>query len=456
MPLSSFYGLPDPAQPPPPTAPTPALSDPTIPAGSPTTQSGAAPTPSPTPSPTPTPAPTPAPAQQTQAQILQNYIDNYWAPDRYQVLAKMGYYDPQANQNGGIPQPVPTGPGFPTPATPSTPATGASSSGAPSYVNTNDPLQAAVWAAYQKKGITPRDQSDFQYWIDRINQTGGWSNPGNQSYWLARMAQAAGGVGDYSGAPEAGSGGSGTGSGSGGITSGGVFTDPATANWEALLNKAVGQLQTPFTPQDLGPLEEYMRSYFKQLQGPAYTPEQTDLIQTQAIDPLTRQRDQTRQQIIERFAAQGMGPSSGPVQQALADLDRAYASTSTTARSNFATQAIGLQKQQQQLATQIGASLTGLENSQQGSNEARLLQAVGLLGQIPQLADSRLALANQTLNSGGLNPISLLGLQNQLSAQQLQNSQYNTGQANTYGYQSALQQQQFMAQLAQLISGLFT
>lgn len=74
----------------------------------------------------------------------------------------------------------------------------------PSYVNMNDPASAAVWKAFQTKGIQPRDQGDFQYWVDKINQTGGWGNQDNQNYWLSRMAQAQGGVGDYGGAPEGG------------------------------------------------------------------------------------------------------------------------------------------------------------------------------------------------------------------------------------------------------------
>jgi hypothetical protein len=75
----------------------------------------------------------------------------------------------------------------------------------PSFVNINDPVQEAVWAAFAQKNISPRDQGDFQYWVDKINQTGGWANPSNKSFWLSRMAQPQGGVGDYSGAPETGS-----------------------------------------------------------------------------------------------------------------------------------------------------------------------------------------------------------------------------------------------------------
>lgn len=72
--------------------------------------------------------------------------------------------------------------------------------GAPNlgYVNSGDPTQAAVLSAYQQKGITPRDQSDFQYWVDKINGTGGMGDTGNANYWTSRMAQGQGGVGDYS------------------------------------------------------------------------------------------------------------------------------------------------------------------------------------------------------------------------------------------------------------------
>jgi hypothetical protein len=71
------------------------------------------------------------------------------------------------------------------------------------------PAGAAVLSAFQTKGLQPRDQADLQYWVDKIAQTGGWDNPGNQSYWTQRMAQGQGGVGDYLERPEAGKGGTG-------------------------------------------------------------------------------------------------------------------------------------------------------------------------------------------------------------------------------------------------------
>jgi hypothetical protein len=71
----------------------------------------------------------------------------------------------------------------------------------PSYYNAQDPTQQAVWSAFQQKGIAPRDQQDFQYWTDKINQSGGlangYQNTGGSGTWAQRMASANGGVGDY-------------------------------------------------------------------------------------------------------------------------------------------------------------------------------------------------------------------------------------------------------------------
>ena len=66
-------------------------------------------------------------------------------------------------------------------------ATGASPS-------SGDPAEAAVRAAFAKKGLTP-SADDIAYWTGKITETGGWQNPGNQKYWLDRMANPTSGVG---------------------------------------------------------------------------------------------------------------------------------------------------------------------------------------------------------------------------------------------------------------------
>lgn len=97
---------------------------------------------------------------------------------------------------------------------------------APSYVNLQDPNALSVWQAFSAKGIQPRDQGDFQYWVDKMN-----SDP---SYnWKARMAQSQGGVGDYS---EGGGGG-------GSSASAQAGSSPDFSGLEALLQQQMSQSQ---------------------------------------------------------------------------------------------------------------------------------------------------------------------------------------------------------------------
>jgi hypothetical protein len=69
-----------------------------------------------------------------------------------------------------------------------------------------------------------------------------------------------------------------------------VFNDPATAPFEDLLNQRIGQLLQNWMPPDSQNTIDFLRNYQNRLTGAPYTDSQMDLIQTQAIDPLTRQR----------------------------------------------------------------------------------------------------------------------------------------------------------------------
>ena len=430
-------------------------------------------------------------ANKQYSDLYNNYYSNYWAPDRNAVLQSLQWNS--AGPNSQLAQQV-------YGAAPWSGQGGGTSGGQlPSYVNQNDPISAAVWKAFQQKGLSPRDQGDFQYWVDKINQTGGWT-PQNSSYWLSRMAQGQGGVGDYSGAPEAG-GGFGGALGGGGFQAAGVFSDPATKAWNTYLNQTVGTLSQPYQPQDAGQFQDYLRKYFQQLQtpqqpadtaayqdylrkymtqlqGPAYTPAEMELMQTQALDPLEQQRQAEIAQVYNRFAGLGQAASSGGVQQSINDINRRYDALRTQVQAGFANQAIGLTRQnaataaqvggtlmgyqqnqianalaQQNQAAQIGGALTGYEQSIAQNNEQRMLQALGLLGQVPQLADSRLALANSVLGQSAINPTQLLASLNSFNQTAQQGQAYAFDQ-NAY---NQLQQQKFWQMLANLFgkSGIF-
>lgn len=279
----------------------------------------------------------------------------------------------------------------------------ATATSAPSAPAGGSPFRQNILEAMAQAGITPSydagsGRGDVQYWENVINQGGGWS-----PYWADRIRNSA--QIDAQGAAQGG-----MGQPAGGFMgTGGIFDDPSTKAFENLINQRIGQLQTPFQNPDLQPAVDYLRQYFQQLQGPAFTPQQMDLMQTQQFDPLMQQRDQARQQIVQHFAAHGLGPDSGPVQQALLQSDQAYERLGTQARAGVASNAIGVQKQQQQQAASLGRLIAQLQQGQFNSQQGRQDQAVNLASIMPNLAWNRILGANaliQPVNAGSLfNPL---------------------------------------------------
>lgn len=236
---------------------------------------------------------------------------------------------------------------------------------------------------FASRGATPED---WAYWGPKL------TGPDSEYYLTQKLpyADALGGGGPV------------------GAAAGSTFSDPATQQWEQLLRSMVDKLNQPVNNPDFGPLTDYLRQYATKLQGPAYTPAQMDLQQTQALDPLERQRQATHQQIIQRFAARGMSPDSGIVQKAISDADNQFNQMRTQTQAGFANNAIGLDRQNAQQAGSVLSFLSQLQNSQAGLNENRGMQGVDLFSQIPAMADNRLRLALATMQPNTVNPASLL------------------------------------------------
>ncbi len=329
--------------------------------------------------------------------------------------------------------PVETSPGYPEPGQQQPEQSQAPAAQQPSYIwgnygNLNDFI-SGEWG----KGYTsPVDQN---YWQGVINK----NHPGGNidyDYWSKRLRGfGAGGsdvaqIGEYAGQNF----------GSlqqqhGGMTPGGagIFNTPALQNWENALNAAVGHLQTPQQNPAMPALTNYLNQYFQQLQGPAYTPAQMELQQTQSLEPLELQRAAMKQQATERLAAKGV--QGGIVEKTMQDIDRQFNQLRTRTQADFATQGINAEKQQHAQAAQVGASLAGLHNQQFGSDEARMLQALGLLQQVPQQANQNIALANGVLQQ--TNPVALM---QQYMNQSNQNQAYD---------------QNFWSNIGQILAGLF-
>jgi hypothetical protein len=211
----------------------------------------------------------------------------------------------------------------------------------------------------------------------------------------------------------------GAGGGSSGSPAGfqgtGVFSDPATSQYEKLLNSLISRMNTPYTPPDYQSTIDALKSYITRLNGPAYTPDQMALMQTQAFDPIMAARDQENQNIIARFAQQGMGPSSGPVQAAILANNQKFGQMGTTSRANVATGAIGQQNQNQMNAMALQAQIPTMETGLNTYNNQNAMQAAQYAGIIPQMAWSRLTGANGGLQQS--NPLSALQLMSNLQTQ---------------------------------------
>lgn len=244
---------------------------------------------------------------------------------------------------------------------------------------------ASIQQAAQAIGATVIDATRMRLPSGEIIDTRRDEEGANALQWLV-LGQGANAGNNYT---TPGTGGAGGAGGTGTSGHGTAFSDPATAEWEALLRQMVDRLNTPV---------------------PAAT---TELRDTQALDPLERQRQQQKQQESLRLSQRGIRPGDGIYDDAMRRIDEQFNQLRTRTQAGFA-------------------------NSDAQNAEQRQMQAVNLFAQIPQYQDARLRLAQGTMMD--VNPFNALNLMQQYQSMAQQNSQYNNAQ----------QQQLFMG-LSQLI-----
>lgn len=259
---------------------------------------------------------------------------------------------------------------------------------------------------YASRGVSPYPTS-VDYWTQKWNE---WGQKDPNYFWQ-RLSQAD----EFGGGGQASGGAPGAAPQGGGYAGGNPFDDPATKPFIDLLNQQISRLNTPYTPPDFQQAIDSLNGYLKTLQGPAYTPDQMGLMQTQVFDPVMQQRDQTRQQIIQHFAQQGVPPSSGIVQQALLQSDQNFEKLGTQQRANVANNAIGMQKQQFAQAAQLAPLIASLEQQNFNTNEGRANQAVNMAQIIPTMAWNRLQGAGNQIQQ--INPLSVLSQLNSFQTQ---------------------------------------
>lgn len=196
--------------------------------------------------------------------------------------------------------------------------------------------------------------------------------------------------------------------GQGSYNANGIFDDPATKGFMDLLTQRVNALNQPYHSAQQDQLNGYLQKYFEQLQGPAYTPAQMDLLQTQALDPLESQRGSARQQVLQRLAQRGIAPSSGIAEKALQNIDQQFNQIRTRTQAGFASKAVDLDRINQQQAAGVAQTLAQLDQQNFGYNEGRAGQALQTAQIVPALARERLQDALSVMGGQNINPTSLL------------------------------------------------
>lgn len=168
-----------------------------------------------------------------------------------------------------------------------------------------------------------------------------------------------------------GGGGSGFPGGANGLMSSyaGQFTDPLTKKYEQLLSSQTGlyQQQQAQMQQEVarkqavrGQTEEavkkllaYVNQRTTQLQGPAYTGREQEIMRTQALDPIERDRTASRSRALDNIGSRGFDPSSGIAQDLMNQVDRGYDSERAGAQGELAYKQIMEERSRQQEAQKL-------------------------------------------------------------------------------------------------------
>lgn len=206
------------------------------------------------------------------------------------------------------------------------------------------------------------------------------------------------------------------------------FSDPLTKQYEQLLQSQTqlyqqqqAQMQAEAqqkqatraqTDAAVKRLMDFANQRVDQLQKPAYTDSEANILQTRQLDPIERDRTAANKRALDNIGSRGFDPTSGIAQELLRMVNQDYDQQRTSAQSDVAYKQIQEQRSRdqevQQLLTYLSQapdaaargdlSFLNLLNSQINEPGQNALATSALLSDLPV---QRTQLANQTLGLGG-------------------------------------------------------
>lgn len=225
------------------------------------------------------------------------------------------------------------------------------------------------------------------------------------------------------------------------------WNDPYRAQYMAAMQKRADELASGLEPS-YQQLLKRLEQRFNDLQGPGYTGAENEVIRTQSLDPLERDRAAAKKRVIERMAAAGHTMESGVMQMALLEVDKAFDSDRGATQNALAMDDLQRREGRQQRADMISeamykiprdralerldlfGALEQIENLMRQEEQFRSREQLSLAGMLADTGPNRLQLAMQAAGMGGnYQPMSsmLMGLAGLNQQASLMNQQNRSG-----------------------------
>jgi hypothetical protein len=236
------------------------------------------------------------------------------------------------------------------------------------------------------------------------------------------------------------------------------FSDPSTRQFEQYLMQQMQALEAQRTAQGQANvglrgqmtdaqgatkrLTDFLGQRASQLQQPAYTGAEQEILRTQMLDPIERDRTAANQRALENVGSRGFDPTSGVAQEMFGQVNRGFDERRASAQGDLAYRQIAEKRSREQEAQALLGAIPGIQRGAGGADLQYLQmldaamnkpreQGINLSQQLYRLPAQAQADALQAMGMGG-SPDALFNNAMQLYNAQNQQGQYQDQQSAQY------------------------
>lgn len=166
-------------------------------------------------------------------------------------------------------------------------------------------------------------------------------------------------------------------------------TGQAADRLTQFINQRVAGLQQPDpAAAEVERLLGFLGQRATKLQGPAYTGTEQEVLRTQLLDPIERDRQAARKRALQTISSRGYELDSGVAQQLLLEVDRAFNEQRTSAQGALSQRQIEEQRSREQEAQTILDYLPQVKRGQAEQQRGREQEAQQLLQYLSGMPDA--------------------------------------------------------------------